>query len=198
MIKKFDTVSDLLSSLNLTVGDKLIYRRKGCQPTTALITGASPSKGYVAFGPSWNALTELFSDCEFYDPNKKKWVPFGYEVNDKSVAKVNLPSFKANQDYYMQRDGEVEERLYFHVTSLVDIDGEDFVRFLGQDYRILHDDKGEYIKIDPHYSVHAYGICNTDSDLDDEPEDEDDPLGDLIDQAIGCLDSICKQLKNHH
>lgn len=197
MFKKFDTVSDFLSHFNLTVGDKLIYRQKTHQPITAIITAVYPANKCVGFGPAYFSLEQLFDEYNFYDPKQKKWVLFGYEVDGKTEGKINLPCFRANQDYYMQRDGEVEENLFFHVNSLVEIDGEEFVRFLGQDYRILHDDKGEYIKIDAHYSVHAYDICNEASDLDDEPEDEDDPIGDFIDEAIECLDSICKQLKKH-
>lgn len=209
MIKKFDTVADLLSGLGVTIGDKLIYRRKAnylkdiygeTHIITALITAVYPAKKGIALGPIYFELKELFEGYEVYNPEQKNWVAFGYEEADASDNKVSLPCFKANQDYNMQRDEEVEENLYFHVNSLVEIDGEDFVRFLGQDYRILHDENGEYIKIDSHYSVHAYDICNEDSDLNDEPEDEneeDDSFEHFIDEAIDCLDSICKQLKNH-
>ena len=195
MVKKFDTVGDLLSGLGLTVGDKLMYRGKHTDgaptPITTILTAAYPAKKGIAFGPFYYNLDELFNDYEIYDAKRKEWVAFGYEEPDVC--------FKSNQDYNMQRDGKVEENLYFHVNSLVETDGEDYVRFLGQDYRILHDEDGEYIKIDAHYSVHAYDICNEDSDLDDEPEDdedEDDPFDHFIDEAIDRLDSICKQLKN--
>ena len=208
MIKKFDTVGDLLSGLGLTIGDKLMYRCKDTyrtdiysesRPITAIITAVYPAKKCVSFGPSYFSLNELFEGYEVYNSEQKAWVAFGYDEDDESDNKADLPCFKSNQDYNMQRDGKVEENLYFHVNSLVEIDGENYVRFLGQDYRILHDEEGEYIKIDAHYSVHAYDICNEDSDLDDEPEDdedEDDPFDRFIDEAIDRLDSICKQLKN--
>lgn len=193
MLKKFDTVGDLLSGLNLTLGDKIMYHCKtgNSSAITAIISAAYPAKKCIALGPTCYSLDELFDDYEIYDTKHQEWVPFGYDEEEEKET-----TFRSNQDYYMQRDGKVEENLFFHVDSLVEIDGEDYVRFLGKEYIIQTDVGGEFIQIDSHYSVHACDISDEESALDNDSE-EDDSFDHFIDEAIDCLDSICKQLKNH-
>lgn len=192
MLKKYKNVVEFLDKNDLEVGDSITYRLREAAArdsdslsvaTTALITSVCEDKDLIGLGALLFTNDELFTRFEVLAERngEEVWVGFGYE--DKSAtAKFRMGDYVVTCDKKSSNSD-----ILFHVSALLDIDGEPFVQSVTkQKYAVKKSDAGEYIQVADDMKVYAKDF------VDDGDTETGKSLEEFIDEALDCLSSICK------